>query len=151
MSIITEEEKLIENAIVQRKLKKISPPANTKLVSGWFWQSWGRWERIIKCPQFISHRLIRKENHVVVFLQYCSHQYWMGSTNLLIFIALSFCCQLARQHQEEKCWECRDLNPGRLGVERERDLCAMAAPQGEPCLKVNSPSYIKSFSMPCFL
>jgi len=41
----------------------------------------------------------------------------------LIIFPLAFCCQLTRQHHEEKSWECRDSNP-----ERERYLCAMAAP-----------------------
>ena len=55
---------------------------------------------------------------------------WVQST-YKAFIALSFCCQLTRQHQEEKAWKRRDSNLGRLGVERERYLCAMAAPSNQ--------------------
>ena len=36
------------------------------------------------------------------FLQYCSHQYWMGSINLLSFLLHCPCCQLTWQHQEER-------------------------------------------------
>ena len=68
-------------------------------------------------------------NNKTLFLQYCSHQYWMGSIDLLSFIALFVCCQLTRQRQKEKSWKRRDSNLGCPGVERELDLCAMAAPQ----------------------
>ena len=49
-----------------------------------------------------------------------------GFDQLLSFIALSFCCQLTPQHQEEKekkislkkSWKRRESSPGRLGGKR---------------------------------
>ena len=33
------------------------------------------------------------------FLQYCSHQYWMGSINCIYLFVQCPCCRLTRQHQ----------------------------------------------------
>ena len=62
---------------------------------------------------------------------FCSHQYWMGSINLLSFNAQSICCQLTRQHQEEKeksFLETPRFEPGAAGREASMLSTVLCAP-----------------------
>ena len=60
-------------------------------------------------------------------MQYCSHQYWMGSINLLSFIALSL-LSINIKKRKNLSWKRRDSKPGHRGAKLERYRCAMATP-----------------------
>ena len=73
------------------------------------------------------------------FLQYCSHQYWMGSINLLSFSCTSLLSInlvatsiiiLGKYHEFFWNRPGRESNPGRRGKKRERYLCAMPTSLG---------------------
>ena len=54
------------------------------------------------------------------FLQYCSHQNWMGLINLLSFIAQSLLSINSATSRREKSWKRRDSNLGPWG---EKQVC----------------------------
>ena len=79
------------------------------------------------CPKLIRHMVN------AVFLQYCSHQYWMGSINLLSFIALSLLSiNSAASRREKSLWENLRNAENRTWDRRARSKyaihCAMRPP-----------------------
>ena len=82
------------------------------------------------------NKLVRFWMCSIVFVQYCSHQDWMGLMNYLALscpLVLSSVGQFTRQHQK-KIIRSQDSNPSQLGVEYEHSHCAMSIPHSIRCL-----------------